>query len=199
MIKKRSKKGQASMSGNVGMWVIVILAILLAAWIGWKFLKGASNVQEALPGNLEALSQGCELAASGGLVASYCYETRSLDVRGAKKFGTCDYLVKKYPVDVPSKDLIEQKLKDGKCAFDKQIIAFRQFCQVQPGDKERIFINKVPCKCWISFNESNDPNIEGKDCSDYLIDYTNTMSFVQDNGANFNADALISLFNSTIA
>jgi len=79
MFKGMNKKGQEGLTLTtlllivLGVVVVVIIILGVTGVLGDIFSK-----KDTLPGNLEAATQSCKIAAQASLISSYCYEFKKL-------------------------------------------------------------------------------------------------------------------------
>ena len=88
MIHMFNKRGQE------GVTLTTILLLVLGAVVVVVIILGATGIlgdifgkKEALPGNLEAVTQACKIAVQASLIADYCYEFKKI---GDNEYINCE-------------------------------------------------------------------------------------------------------------
>src|SRR3989344_2588836 len=93
MQKEMDRKGQEGVTIGtlllIVLGIVVVVVLIIGATNGFDFIFGKVD---KLPGeDLQAVAQGCIIAAQNSLTLDYCVECKKIELDGEKRLVNCEY------------------------------------------------------------------------------------------------------------
>ena len=140
-----NKRGQEGMTLGTLLLIILGVVVLVVLIIGFTTGFGfIFNIFDAAPGQqLEAVVQGCVLAANNNLVTDYCRQFREVSVDGQKQFVLCQSDIVQQAISAR-----DENVDDINCgAF---VGAVNDFCrnsdELRSRDWNSVLVNGTTCE-----------------------------------------------------